>query len=101
MIAVITKFLQWDVSPIIQARREAHALAVVARSGCNFQSQGRRRQALSAVEGNEFGWVPVRALFGNLEDGATVNEFLTWFPGATREQVEAVLEHAGRNLAAA
>jgi uncharacterized protein (DUF433 family) len=45
--------------------------------------------------------VPARALFENLEDGATVNEFLSWFPGVTREQVEAVLEHAGRSLAVA
>jgi uncharacterized protein (DUF433 family) len=45
--------------------------------------------------------VPVRALFENLEDGATVNDFLTWFPGVTREQVEAVLEHAERSLAVA
>ena len=45
--------------------------------------------------------VPVRALFENLEDGATVNDILTWFPGVTREQVEAVLEHAERSLAAA
>ena len=45
--------------------------------------------------------VPVRALFENLEDGATVNDFLAWFPGVTREQVEAVLEHAERSLAAA
>ena len=44
--------------------------------------------------------VPVRALFENLEDGATVNEFLAWFPGVTREQVEAVLEHAGGGLGA-
>jgi uncharacterized protein (DUF433 family) len=43
--------------------------------------------------------VPVRALFENLEDGATVNDFLTWFPGVIREQVEAVLEHAERSLA--
>ena len=42
--------------------------------------------------------VPVRALFDNLEDGATVAEFLAWFPGVTREQVEAVLEHAARSL---
>ena len=42
--------------------------------------------------------VPVRALFENLEYGATVNEFLTWFPGATREQVKAVLECAERSL---
>ena len=35
--------------------------------------------------------VPVAALFENLRDGATVEEFLTWFPGVTRSQVEAVL----------
>jgi uncharacterized protein (DUF433 family) len=45
--------------------------------------------------------VPVAALFENLEDGATVDNFLEWFPGVTREQVEAVLEHAGQSLAAA
>ena len=32
--------------------------------------------------------VPVRALFENLEDGARVDDFLEWFPGVTREQVE-------------
>ena len=44
--------------------------------------------------------VPVRALFENLEDGATVDDFLEWFPGVTRAQAEAVLEprlrHPGR-----
>jgi len=30
--------------------------------------------------------VPVRALFENLEGGATINDFLEWFPGVTREQ---------------
>lgn len=44
--------------------------------------------------------VPVRALFENLEAGARVDEFLQWFPGVKREQVEAVLEHAQRSLAA-
>jgi uncharacterized protein (DUF433 family) len=42
--------------------------------------------------------VPVRALFENLEGGARIDEFLQWFPGVTREQVEAVLEHAQRSL---
>jgi uncharacterized protein (DUF433 family) len=42
--------------------------------------------------------VPVVALFENLEDGATVEDFLEWFPGVTREQVGAVLEHAGESL---
>lgn len=45
--------------------------------------------------------VPVAALFENLEDGATVTEFLDWFPGVTREQVEAVLEHTERSLTVA
>jgi uncharacterized protein (DUF433 family) len=43
--------------------------------------------------------VPVKALFENLEGGATVAEFLEWFPGVTRDQVDAVLEHAQRSLA--
>ena len=42
--------------------------------------------------------VPVKALFENLEDGARVDDFLEWFPGVTREQVEAVLAHAERGL---
>jgi uncharacterized protein (DUF433 family) len=42
--------------------------------------------------------VPVRALFENLESGATVADFLEWFPGVKREQVEAVLDHAQRSL---
>jgi len=45
--------------------------------------------------------VPVKALFENLEEGARVDDFLAWFPGVTREQIEAVLEHAGRSLAGA
>jgi len=42
--------------------------------------------------------VPVKALFENLEDGATVDEFLEWFPGVGRRQVEAVLEFAAASL---
>ncbi len=37
--------------------------------------------------------VPLSALFENLRDGATVDQFLEWFPGVKREQVVAVLEH--------
>ena len=44
--------------------------------------------------------VPVRALFENLEDGATVDDFLEWFPGVLRSQVEAVLKHAESSLLA-
>ncbi len=43
--------------------------------------------------------VPVRALFENLEDGTSIEEFLAWFPGVTREQVRVVLEFAEQSLA--
>ena len=36
--------------------------------------------------------VLVAALFENLRDGATVEEFLDWFPGVERGEVEAVLD---------
>jgi uncharacterized protein (DUF433 family) len=38
--------------------------------------------------------VPVAALFENLKDGASVDQFLEWFPGVTRTQVEALLDRA-------
>jgi uncharacterized protein (DUF433 family) len=37
--------------------------------------------------------VPVSALFENLKDGASLEQFLEWFPGVKRSQVEAVLEY--------
>lgn len=42
--------------------------------------------------------VPVRALFENLESGATIRDFVEWFPGVEQEQVEAVLEFAEASL---
>jgi uncharacterized protein (DUF433 family) len=36
--------------------------------------------------------VPLAALYENLRDGASIEEFLSWFPGVERSQVEAVLE---------
>jgi uncharacterized protein (DUF433 family) len=42
--------------------------------------------------------VPVTALFENLKDGATVDEFLEWFPGVARAQGDAVLEHELKRL---
>lgn len=44
--------------------------------------------------------VPVKALFENLEAGARLDEFLEWFPGVSREQAEAVLQHAEASLVA-
>ena len=43
--------------------------------------------------------LPVKTLFENLEDGATIDQFLEWFPGVTREQAVAVLEFAEASLA--
>src|SRR5262245_39840478 len=37
--------------------------------------------------------VPVTALFENLESRASIDDFLSRFPGVTREQVVAVLEY--------
>ncbi len=43
--------------------------------------------------------VPVRALFENLEAGASVDDVVEWFPGVTREQLLAVLRYAEESLA--
>ena len=37
--------------------------------------------------------VPVYALFENLESGATLQQFLEWFPEVKEWQVRAVLNH--------
>ena len=44
--------------------------------------------------------LPVRALFENLETGATLEQFLEWYQGVTRDQVLDVLHHAERSLTA-
>lgn len=43
--------------------------------------------------------VPVAALFENLKDGASVDQFLAWFPGVERAQVESVLDHEAASAA--
>jgi len=45
--------------------------------------------------------VPVAAIFENLEDGASIDEFVDWFPGVSLAQARAVLEHAARSSLAA
>ena len=42
--------------------------------------------------------VPVVALFENLESGASLDEFVEWFPGVVKEQAEAVLDYAIQSL---
>ena len=43
--------------------------------------------------------VPVSALFENLKDGASAEQFLEWFPGVERSQVQTVLDHEVKALA--
>ena len=42
--------------------------------------------------------VPVYALFENLAGGATIDDFVEWFPGVDKKQVRAVMEHEARAL---
>ena len=42
--------------------------------------------------------VPVYALFENLESGATVKQFLEWYPEVKAWQVAAVLNHEVEHL---
>ena len=41
--------------------------------------------------------VPVSALFQNLEDNASLQQFVQWFPGVTAQQAREVLDHAARS----
>lgn len=42
--------------------------------------------------------IPLSALFDNLAGGATVKDFLDWFPGVEEWQVREVLEHEVKSL---
>ena len=42
--------------------------------------------------------VPIATLFENLKDGASIEQFLEWFPGVEESAVKAVLDHKGQAL---
>lgn len=42
--------------------------------------------------------IPLSALYENLAAGATVDDFVDWFPGVNEQQVRAVLEHEAKTL---
>ena len=42
--------------------------------------------------------IPLSALYENLASGATIDEFVEWFPGVDRQQVRAVLEFEAMTL---
>jgi uncharacterized protein (DUF433 family) len=88
---------------------------MVSQNGCpkpavcyyyRMSTEWKNCSSIERVDGRVSGaWVfkgtrvPVVALFENIEDGASIDDFLEWFPGVTREQIEAVLEHSAAGLA--
>ena len=42
--------------------------------------------------------IPLSALYENLACGATIDEFVEWFPGADERQVRTVLEYEAKAL---
>lgn len=42
--------------------------------------------------------LPVATLFENLNDGASIDDILEWFPGVRRDQLEAVLSFTAATL---
>ncbi len=42
--------------------------------------------------------IPLSALYENLASGATIEDFVEWFPGVDERQVRTVLEHEARAL---
>ena len=45
--------------------------------------------------------VPLASLYENLARGATVEQFLEWFPGVEEHQVREVLDYEAKTLASA
>jgi uncharacterized protein (DUF433 family) len=62
-----------------------------------FPAVERSADALSGTWRFKNTRVPVRALFENLESGATVDQFLEWFPGVAKQQATALLETATKD----
>ena len=88
-----------DQSLLARPKCEAYHVYMLDWSDC--PSVERNDQKVSGVWVFRGTRVPVRALFENLESGATIDQFLEWFPGVTHEHVAAVLEHAEASLATA
>ena len=42
--------------------------------------------------------VPISAFFENLKDGASIDQFLEWFLGVSRAQIEALLASSLKNM---
>lgn len=59
----------------------------------NCEAVERQQSKLSGVWVFKGTRVPLSALFENLRDGVSIAQFLEWFPGVERSQVESILNH--------
>ena len=73
----------------------------------NRMTDSSKCPAVESVPGRLSGaWVftdtrlPVSALFENLECGATVEEFMEWYPPVDEWKVKAVLQHVANSMKA-
>lgn len=57
-----------------------------------------RQQPVSVGNRRGYTRIPLSALYENLASGATIDEFVEWFPGVDRQQVRAVLEFEAMTL---
>jgi uncharacterized protein (DUF433 family) len=64
----------------------------------NCPEVSRHPQVMSGAAVFKNTRLPVSLLFENIAGGATVDEFVEWYPGVKKEQVEAVLKYAEESL---
>jgi uncharacterized protein (DUF433 family) len=97
-ICVTGKAVGGQIARSILDMKSAYAYDLVMLDWSQCSVVERRADKVSGAWLFKGSRVPVKALFENLEGGATIGEFLDWFPGITREQVQAVLAHAEQSL---
>ena len=75
------------IGPLPCPVRATHSLIVRANTTVNRPAK---------IGTRHYFCVPVYAVY--VEEGASVDDFLEWFPGVTRQQVDAVLEYVSADL---
>jgi uncharacterized protein (DUF433 family) len=81
---------------LVYAGQASYCVHMIEWSTCPEVEQNPRKVSGALIfRGSR---VPVAALFENLEAGASIDDFLNWFPGVTKAQVESVLEYAISSL---
>ena len=64
----------------------------------NCHEVSRHPQVMSGAVVFKHTRLLVSLLFENMAIGVSVDEFLAWYPGVTKEQVEAVLKFSAESL---